>query len=482
MNRHYVVVFLFAVVLGNVALSMDLASAEEEAENCEDGLKCHAKIGLTQDPSKPPVLSAGFGIFSNASRSKGVGKETKYRIEKDTPFTYKHLAHELLENVEAALKKYNCAMREDLVADALRKSAFAIGRNCEETTSEACKNEIDVLECGNEISVPPIAYPWEAFLGTDKPMDFDKDDSNFDIFYNLLKYTQLDDILTKTTNITLLAPNDGAFARSAGYLTSYKGELDDEKSIYEAYKNASMKVTQIDDVQVDGIDALRFLLAYHVVGGKHPEKAFAGVSKYHLTSATVPVLSVMSELIDLSEDTPNAKILDGDCNIVGDVLIHLVDHVMIPYEIEFEMDNLSQCPIKEPSSSDPQKVLKCPYKPVKMQPGQSSGMAAYKYEGDGPNIPKNWANLDCDKGDYAIFAGCKYCKNECGGKVQSPVDIRLDGTKEVMPWIPSIEINPAEAAKVTYKMSSGGYYLVCDSEMQRTMFYKCIPIRRANTP
>jgi len=345
MNTRYAVA-VFAILLGNVALGMKLASAKEDAESCEDGLMCYAKIDLTHNASKPPVLSAGFEISSKAPGSQ-VGEKTTNRIKKNSPFTYKKLAHGLMEKVESALKQYNCSMRGDLVAHALRKSAFAVRDDCKKTGTKECMKAMDVLECGKEISVPPIAYPWEVMSASDKKQDFDKDDSNFDIFYNLLGYTKLDEMLGESSNITLLAPNDEAFAKSAAYLTSYKGEMDDEKMIYEAYKTAFMKGMKIGDVQVEGVDLLRFLLAYHVLGGKHPEKTFRGVPKYRLTSATVPVLSVMSEIIDLSADTPNAKILDGDVNIVGDVLVHCLDHVMLPYEMEFEMSKLMKCPAKE---------------------------------------------------------------------------------------------------------------------------------------
>jgi len=106
------------------------------------------------------------------------------------------------------------------------------------------------------------------------------------------------------------------------------------------------------------------------------------------------------------------------------------------------------------------KVIECPYIPVTPFTGQSSGFAAFKYSGDGPNVPENWASLDCETGSNAIFKGCSYCKNECGGDTQSPVDINVNGT-DVMPWIPSVKYSPAEDANVTFAMAPGGYKLNC---------------------
>ena len=58
------------------------------------------------------------------------------------------------------------------------------------------------------------------------------------------------------------------------------------------------------------------------------------------------------------------------------------------------------------------------------KPGQVSGVGAFEYSPTSRNGPRNWGNLDCKSGRFAKFSGCSYCKNTCGGKMQSPIDIR----------------------------------------------------------
>lgn len=93
-------------------------------------------------------------------------------------------------------------------------------------------------------------------------------------------------------------------------------------------------------------------------------------------------------------------------------------------------------------------------------PGQLTGFAAFTYEGDNPNTPENWGNLDCRNGAYAIFAGCSYCTNECAGVSQSPVDVKPSEAL-TMPWIPEVDIDISESANFTYAMGSGSFKLNC---------------------
>ncbi len=106
-------------------------------------------------------------------------------------------------------------------------------------------------------------------------------------------------------------------------------------------------------------------------------------------------------------------------------------------------------------------VLPCPYMPVNPRRGQRSGFAAYRYDGSGPNTPEHWPNLDCVDPPFNIFAGCSYCKNECGGKVQSPVDV-IPSAATTLSWIPKVELNPSTCAMMRFKMASGSYKMECE--------------------
>lgn len=106
-------------------------------------------------------------------------------------------------------------------------------------------------------------------------------------------------------------------------------------------------------------------------------------------------------------------------------------------------------------------VLECPQYPVNPMPGQLSGFAAFTYEGDNPNTPENWGNLDCRNGAFAIFAGCSYCKNECAGKSQSPVNVEPKRALP-MPWIPKVSINMSSSAKVKWGIGSASHKLSCE--------------------
>ncbi len=104
--------------------------------------------------------------------------------------------------------------------------------------------------------------------------------------------------------------------------------------------------------------------------------------------------------------------------------------------------------------------MSCPFMPVSPRKGQRSGFAAYQYEGGGPNTPENWAKLDCKNPPYDIFAGCSYCTNECGGRVQSPVDVKpAEATS--LSWISGVKFEPSGTAMVKYDMASGSYKMSC---------------------
>ena len=106
--------------------------------------------------------------------------------------------------------------------------------------------------------------------------------------------------------------------------------------------------------------------------------------------------------------------------------------------------------------------------PVAPRGGQRTGFAAYQYEGNGPNVPANWANLDCSTPPYDIFRGCSYCKNECGGKVQSPVDVK-PATATALSWISGVKFMPSSAATFKYEMASGSFKLSCNGGCGFTM-------------
>lgn len=104
----------------------------------------------------------------------------------------------------------------------------------------------------------------------------------------------------------------------------------------------------------------------------------------------------------------------------------------------------------------------CASVPFNPEPGQVSGIAAFEYEGSGPNVPANWAKLDCKSGKYAIFGGCSYCTgNECGGKKQSPIDVR-PAVNQSFAWVPEVSFDLSTGANVTYTMGKGAYSLGCE--------------------
>lgn len=104
--------------------------------------------------------------------------------------------------------------------------------------------------------------------------------------------------------------------------------------------------------------------------------------------------------------------------------------------------------------------VECPYMPIDPIVGQRVGMAAYKYDGEGPNVPANWGKLDCTTPPFDIFQGCSYCNNECGGRVQSPVDVR-PGMATSLSWISGVEFNVSTSCMVKYKMASNSFKMEC---------------------
>ena len=76
------------------------------------------------------------------------------------------------------------------------------------------------------------------------------------------------------------------------------------------------------------------------------------------------------------------------------------------------------CPLKQENEENCVVIAPNP------RPGQVSGVGAFEYSPTSRNAPRNWGNLDCKNGRFAIFSGCSYCDNKCGGNMQSPIDVR----------------------------------------------------------
>lgn len=102
----------------------------------------------------------------------------------------------------------------------------------------------------------------------------------------------------------------------------------------------------------------------------------------------------------------------------------------------------------------------CALVPYVSKKGVLGGLSAYSYNDDQENGPEEWAELNCESGDFEMFKGCSYCKQTCGGERQSPVDIDLKYSK-----LESIKKAPlfilAKSAEVTYSIKPLNYELSC---------------------
>lgn len=91
-----------------------------------------------------------------------------------------------------------------------------------------------------------------------------------------------------------------------------------------------------------------------------------------------------------------------------------------------------------------------------------AGLSGYQYGDSDPNGPHNWGKLDCTNGEYAQFSGCSYCKNECGGDRQSPVDITpATAVQESVVNSPNFILS--NSAELAYAITPQNYMLTCEN-------------------
>ena len=94
------------------------------------------------------------------------------------------------------------------------------------------------------------------------------------------------------------------------------------------------------------------------------------------------------------------------------------------------------------------------------QPGQVSGVGAFEYSSASRNGPRNWGNLDCQNGRFAKFSGCSYCKNTCGGEMQSPIDV-LPSTAQPNTNIQAPRLSLSHHAHFEFEVTPDNFELKC---------------------
>lgn len=332
------------ILLGLVLLACSTKAVTKDAGNCEAGLRCNAFLRL-RITDGTVMLVGGFSITS-LSPSSVIGASTKGNIAKNSAFKYHALGQDLITALKADLTRNKCDERLDLVALALYDSATRVSKNCAKIDAPECSHELPVLTCGNPVSGAIIPMPWESLLSPLSSM-FDNDGSNFDIFTALIRDAAMESLLVGAKDITLLAPNDEAFGRSARYMGSYLGDPTNEKAVYEAFKTMAKDGMMINGVAMPGDELIRFFLAYHILSDQQAGKNFNGMPRSMTTASTVFILSIgTKEIVDISSATPNAKVLQSDISIEGGVLVHSIDAVLIPFEVSVDLMSSFDCKMK----------------------------------------------------------------------------------------------------------------------------------------
>lgn len=113
-----------------------------------------------------------------------------------------------------------------------------------------------------------------------------------------------------------------------------------------------------------------------------------------------------------------------------------------------------KCPISQSSFPG------CAIEPINPSPGQVSGIAAFEYEETSRNRPSRWANLDCTSRKFSIFRSCSYCRNTCGERNQSPINIAVSSSI-ITPERHPPNVSPRKSARFQYKVAPGNFELKC---------------------
>ena len=112
------------------------------------------------------------------------------------------------------------------------------------------------------------------------------------------------------------------------------------------------------------------------------------------------------------------------------------------------------CPIVQENEEDCVVVAPNP------RPGQVSGVGAFEYSPTSRNAPRNWGNLDCENGRFAIFRGCSYCNNTCDGNMQSPIDV-CTATAVISPHSRAPRLFLSQRAPLRFEATPDNFELKC---------------------
>ncbi len=168
---------------------------------------------------------------------------------------------------------------------------------------------------------------------------FNDDGADFNILSELVRFAQLDGTITTLRGFTLFAPNDNAFRRLSRNVGGFKNGT--EKEVLDALVGVVTAGVMVDGEKVAGVDLVKAILLYHVV--EFP--VGSGVVLGH--AARIPTMSkkfIISpgtgELVDMSVDIPNAKVIKADVMVENGVTVHVINQVLIPVNIPVDIDTL----------------------------------------------------------------------------------------------------------------------------------------------
>ena len=321
-------------LLVSLAGSVMIMDSLLEKGICEDGLTCKANLKIVSAGGNV-TLYAGYSISSSINGS-AVGLSTKSRVRKSTPFKYRSIANALIEKKKTEFTANMCDQRTDMIALGIAESAERVAKNCTIVGTPECSIEQVVLECGVKTINPIKPLPWKSVLST-KTAPFDDIGSNFDILTELLRITNMTEKLFTEQNITVFLPTDEAIARSAHYIGMYRGEMNNEKKVYDTLAKTLRDGMVVEGVNITAYEVLRLFLGYHVTGKQLGMENFIGAPRSIDMINAVPVLSAGSkELIDLSPATPNSRIIGDALQIEGDVIVYAIDTALIPFANVFD--------------------------------------------------------------------------------------------------------------------------------------------------
>lgn len=340
-----------------------LQNFEKPLETNNADIKSYSYISIKKDTNGALKVYAGF-YAKSLTKVTPVPDTLRTEWRQKTIVDIFSVTDALLKDAENYLSSNNCKPTRISIATAIQKAVTNMAEGataCFDTRMEVCKSEQVVADClkpgtatiqSQTSKLDLNRLNWEAFLApepkvTDSMGGLDDNGDNFNIFTKLLRFSGLYDAVIKAKGFTLMLPSDDAVIRTAMYLIGMKKKakhVEMERDTYDGLIQLATKGWTKDGVTIKGKDLVKLFVAYHIIVGSIDAALFKKSPFYINTATTLPIYSIgTGEIIDLSPHTPNPAFVYKDIPVVNGVIVHTINHVLIPFHVEIDHEKLHKC-------------------------------------------------------------------------------------------------------------------------------------------